>query len=124
MSIDLFQYFGSGTLVCKSSSTLDEGKTVEVTNGKIATIYCHMSKLSVKVGDNVKSGTKIGEVGSTGLSTGPHLHFEIVYSGTKIDPETVFVQPGRICADGFRAAEGCHDPDLLCPPRPAHVPQS
>ena len=34
MSIDLFQYFGSGTLVCKSSSTLDEGKTVEVTNGK------------------------------------------------------------------------------------------
>jgi len=65
------------------------GNFVEVTNGKIATIYCHMSKLSVKVGDKVKSGTKIGEVGSTGLSTGPHLHFEIVYDGTKIDPETI-----------------------------------
>ncbi len=65
------------------------GNFVEVTNGKIATIYCHMSKLSVKVGDKVKAGTKIGEIGSTGLSTGPHLHFEIVYDGTKIDPEMI-----------------------------------
>lgn len=65
------------------------GNFVEVTNGDVETIYCHMSKLSVKVGDKVKAGTKIGEVGSTGLSTGPHLHFEIVYSGTKIDPELV-----------------------------------
>lgn len=65
------------------------GNFVEVTNGKIETIYCHMSKLSVKVGDKVKAGTKIGEVGSTGLSTGPHLHFEIVYDGTKVDPEMI-----------------------------------
>lgn len=65
------------------------GNFVEVTNGEIATIYCHMSKLNVDVGDNVKAGTKIGEVGSTGLSTGPHLHFEIVYDGTKVDPELV-----------------------------------
>ena len=65
------------------------GNFVEVVNGDIATIYCHLSKLSVKVGDNIKAGTKIGEVGSTGLSTGPHLHFEIVYDGTKIDPELV-----------------------------------
>jgi len=65
------------------------GNFVEVTNGNVSTIYCHMSKLSVKVGDKVKSGTKIGEVGSTGLSTGPHLHFEIVYDGTKVDPELI-----------------------------------
>lgn len=65
------------------------GNFVEVTNGDIATIYCHMSKISVDVGDSVKAGTKIGEVGSTGLSTGPHLHFEIVYDGTKVDPELV-----------------------------------
>lgn len=65
------------------------GNFVEVTNGDVATIYCHMSKLSVDVGDSVKAGTKIGEVGSTGLSTGPHLHFEIVYHGTKVDPELV-----------------------------------
>lgn len=65
------------------------GNFVEVTNGKVATIYCHLSKLSVKVGDTVKKGTKIGEVGSTGLSTGPHLHFEIVYNGIKVDPELI-----------------------------------
>ena len=65
------------------------GNFIEVTNGKIETIYCHMRKLSVKVGDKVKAGTKIGEVGSTGLSTGPHLHFEIVYEGTKVDPEII-----------------------------------
>lgn len=75
--------------VTRSSYNEYNGNFVEVTNGDIATIYCHMSKRLVKVGDKVKAGTKIGEVGSTGLSTGPHLHFEIVYDGTKIDPEQV-----------------------------------
>lgn len=65
------------------------GNFVEVKNGDVSTIYCHLSKISVKVGDTVKSGTKIGEVGSTGLSTGPHLHFEVVYDGAKIDPELI-----------------------------------
>ena len=75
--------------VTRASYNKYNGNFVEVTNGKIETIYCHMSKLSVKVGDKVKAGTKIGEVGSTGLSTGPHLHFEIVYDGTKVDPEMI-----------------------------------
>lgn len=75
--------------VTRASYNQYNGNFVEVANGKIETIYCHMSKLSVKVGDKVKAGTKIGEVGSTGLSTGPHLHFEIVYDGTKIDPEMI-----------------------------------
>ena len=75
--------------VTRSSYNKYNGNFVEVTSGKIATIYCHMSKLSVNVGDTVKAGTKIGEVGSTGLSTGPHLHFEIVYDGTKVDPELI-----------------------------------
>jgi len=75
--------------VIRASYNQYNGNFVEVTNGKIETIYCHMSKLSVKVGDKVKAGTKIGEVGSTGLSTGPHLHFEIVYDGTKVDPELI-----------------------------------
>ena len=75
--------------VTRASYNKYNGNFVEVTNGKIQTIYCHMSKLSVKVGDKVNAGTKIGEVGSTGLSTGPHLHFEIVYDGTKVDPEMI-----------------------------------
>lgn len=65
------------------------GNYVEVTNGNVVTKYCHLSKISVKKGASVKAGTKIGEVGSTGLSTGPHLHFEVVYDGTKIDPRLV-----------------------------------
>ena len=55
----------------------------------MVTKYLHLSKISVKKGTSVKAGTKIGEVGSTGLSTGPHLHFEVVYKGIKIDPRLV-----------------------------------
>jgi murein DD-endopeptidase MepM/ murein hydrolase activator NlpD len=44
--------------------------------GGIRAIYAHMSKIDVKTGDTVKEGQKIGEVGSTGNSTGPHLHLE------------------------------------------------
>ena len=62
------------------------GNYIEITNGKIITKYCHLSKITVKEGTKIKSGKKIGEVGSTGLSTGPHLHFEIVYDGVKINP--------------------------------------
>lgn len=65
------------------------GNYVEVENGDITTKYCHLSKISVKKGENIKAGEKLGEVGSTGLSTGPHLHFEIVYDGVKVDPQLV-----------------------------------
>lgn len=48
-----------------------------------------MSKIYVKYGQQVQQGDVIGAVGSTGFSTGPHLHFEMVKSGTKINPLTV-----------------------------------
>ena len=56
--------------------------------GKYQVIYMHMSKLSCKQGDNLKRGDKIGEVGSTGRSTGAHLHWQIqtVDGGTTTDP--------------------------------------
>ena len=50
------------------------------------TYYAHMSKIEVKVGDIVRKGKKIGEVGSTGRSTGPHLHYEVHYLGKRVDP--------------------------------------
>lgn len=50
------------------------------------TQYAHCSELYVSVGDKVNAGQKIGAVGSTGNSTGPHLHFEIIKDGTKVDP--------------------------------------
>ncbi len=56
----------------------------------LETLYGHFSKRLARVGDVVKSGDVIGLGGSTGRSTGPHLHFEIRYQGNAIDPSTVF----------------------------------
>lgn len=50
------------------------------------TVYAHMSKMAVKKGQKVKRGQVIGYVGSTGLSTGPHLHYEVHYKGKPVNP--------------------------------------
>lgn len=63
------------------------GKLIKIDHGaNYVTYYGHLSKYSVKVGDKVYKGQKIGEVGSTGNSTGPHLHFEIRKNGVPINP--------------------------------------
>lgn len=54
------------------------------------TLYGHCSKLIADVGDNVRRNDLVGEVGSTGASTGNHLHFEIHKNGTPVDPEPFF----------------------------------
>lgn len=50
------------------------------------TVYAHMKAYRVKPGQKIKRGDVIGYVGSTGLSTGPHLHYEVIKQGTKVDP--------------------------------------
>lgn len=65
------------------------GKFIKITNGDIMTVYAHCKKLKVKVGDKIKLGQTIATVGSTGNSTGPHLHFEIRYKNRYINPEYV-----------------------------------
>jgi murein DD-endopeptidase MepM/ murein hydrolase activator NlpD len=50
------------------------------------TRYAHLSEVGVKVGDVVQAGAGLGKVGTTGYSTGPHLHFEVRHDGVAIDP--------------------------------------
>lgn len=63
------------------------GKMVEVRHdGGVTSRYAHLSIISVRTGQKVKSGDRIGKVGSTGRSTGPHLHYETRVGGRAIDP--------------------------------------
>jgi murein DD-endopeptidase MepM/ murein hydrolase activator NlpD len=64
------------------------GRMVEIDHGNgLSTRYGHLSQIDVKVGDIVKIGQVIGEVGSTGRSTGPHLHYETRIDGEAVDPQ-------------------------------------
>ena len=66
------------------------GITVELAHGGgLTTRYCHMSRMAVSAGMSVRRGQVIGYVGSTGLSTGPHLHYEMYRGGRVINPMSV-----------------------------------
>ena len=67
------------------------GNYVMIDHGNgMQTLYAHMSSRAVSVGQTVSRGQTIGYVGSTGMSTGPHLHFEMYVNGSRIDPQTKY----------------------------------
>ncbi len=74
-------------MVIKAKRFGGYGKLVEVDHGDgITTRYAHLSKIRVKPGQRIKKGTRIGDVGSTGRSTGPHLHYEVRRGGRTLNP--------------------------------------
>ena len=76
------------------------GRMVEIDHGNgLSTRYGHLSEIDVKIGDNVKIGQVIGEVGSTGRSTGPHLHYETRIDGEAVDPQK-FLRAGVRLSSG------------------------
>lgn len=62
------------------------GNLVIVENGPYRTYYAHLSEIPVHIGDSVSAGSTIGLSGNTGNSTGPHLHYEVRYQMSPIDP--------------------------------------
>jgi len=76
------------------------GRMVEIDHGNgLSTRYGHLSEISVKIGDSVKIGQVVGLVGSTGRSTGPHLHYETRIDGEAVDPQK-FLRAGVRLAAG------------------------
>ena len=74
-----------------------------------ATLYAHMQKLKMKTGDMVKAGDVIGFMGTTGTSTGTHLHFEVIegqYASKKyLDPAQFFIQPDTEYSEAYEVVK-------------------
>jgi len=73
-------------------------------NSTYSTVYAHLSKFAsgIKEGKRVKQGKVIGYVGSTGMSTGPHLHYEVIENGKKINSQTLKLPSGKILKNKYR----------------------
>lgn len=98
---------GSGKVVAKAYQVNGGGNYVKIKhNGTYTTTYMHLSRFAkgLKVGSTVKQKEIIGYVGSTGLSTGPHLDFRVYENGRPINPLTIKSQPKKPISEANRAA--------------------
>jgi murein DD-endopeptidase MepM/ murein hydrolase activator NlpD len=91
----------SGRIVFSGIKT-NYGKVVIVQHNQYSTLYAHLSRLNTRAGSYVKEGQVIGYLGSTGLSTGPHLHYEFRINGVHYDPLSVKLPKGEMIASNYR----------------------
>ena len=83
------------------------GKVVEISHGNgLMTRYAHMSRFGAKVGQKVAAGAPIGAIGSTGRSTGPHLHFEVRVNDQAVDPRPFLEKAPDVLEETRRARRG------------------
>lgn len=81
----------SGRVVYAGWSKSGWGTLVVIAHGSgVRTRYAHLSRVAVKLGESVSTGSTVGYVGATGESTGPHLHFEVIVRGANVDPLSTF----------------------------------
>lgn len=90
---------GNGKVVKVESRRTGYGNNVMIDHGYgFKTLYGHMHTMNVVLGQEVKKGQKIGTIGSTGTSTAPHLHYEVIHKGAKVNPV-------HYCMDGLTPEE-------------------
>ncbi len=106
----------AGGVVVTQEYNSGYGNMIEIDHGnEIITRYAHASKVFVKKGDLVRRGEKIAEVGTTGRSTGPHLHFEVWVDGVPQDPEK-FLTAGSALPQGQVAKGLVRSRSIPAPP--------
>ena len=92
-------YSAAGGVVVTQEMHPQYGQVIEVDHGNdLLTRYAHVSRSFVKKGDLIKRGQRIAEVGNTGRSTGPHLHFEVLVRGVPQDPQKFLAMGGSNAA--------------------------
>lgn len=93
------QATGNGVVITVRESGSGYGRYVVIDHGfDYQTLYGHMAEIHVKEGDRVKKGQQIGTVGSSGTTTAPHCHYEVLYNGVPVDPI-------HYCLDGLSPQE-------------------
>lgn len=93
---------GDGVVLKADNSLSGYGNHIEINHGYgYVTLYAHLSKYNCRRGQKVKRGDIIGYVGSTGRSEAPHLHYEVIKNGQKINPINFYY--GSISAEEYVA---------------------
>ena len=97
----------AGKLAIRLSGCESAGAVILTVYGRLFRLYAHKTQTAVTAGEAVTAGQVIGYVGSTGDSTGNHLHFEVIQGGVQIDPlRFTFCKPPLQTVADFRGVRG------------------